>query len=67
MEDEERLIIIRASAALRGEIKKLQTYICHLTTYAETAHPLGVSADDCNDECLTAEAIRYAHSIRSDA
>lgn len=48
-------------------IEKMRMYVAHLSLLAEIQHPLGVSQDDCNDECLTAEAIRTGKEIAGPA
>ena len=53
-----------STAASLTELQRVQRYVVLLARYAEERHPLGVSQDDCQDECLVAEAIKYAHSLR---
>ncbi len=47
-----------------AEVKRLKIYVAHLSEFAELRHPLGVSANECNDECLTAHAIKAGIEFR---
>lgn len=52
-----------ATCSHQTENEKLKRYLVHAAGYVRERHPLGCSADDCNDECFTADVIREADRI----